>query len=183
MLALVRLSMSSLPAQITATATLEGTVTDATGAVIPNANVKINNKSTGELRTAISNGAGLYSFNLLPAGIYEVRVSVAGFSTAAFENVEVAVSHTTTIDAQLSPSQQATTVMVEALGASLVDVEKSDVSRSVSPVEVENFPSTRAISSASLFSRRGRGRSALTIPPRHATASSPPMDRAGAMST
>ncbi|HUJ50679.1 MAG TPA: carboxypeptidase regulatory-like domain-containing protein, partial [Bryobacteraceae bacterium] len=140
MLALVRLSMSSLPAQITATATLQGTVTDATGAVIPNANVKITNKSTGELRTAVSNGAGLYSFNLLPAGMYEVRVSVAGFTTAAFENVEVAVSHTTTIDAQLSPSQQATTVMVEALGASLVDVEKSDVSRSVSPVEVENLP-------------------------------------------
>ena len=139
-LVLLCLCAGSLPAQITATATLQGTVTDTTGAVIPNADVRITNKSTGELRTAVSNGNGLYSFNLLPAGTYEVRVSVAGFTTAAYQNVELAVSRTTTIDAQLSPSQQATTVMVEAAGAALVDVEKSDVSRAVSPAEVENLP-------------------------------------------
>ena len=119
--ALLCLSISSLPAQITATATLQGTVTDKSAAVIPNAEIKITNKSTGEARAAVSNSAGLYSFNLLPAGTYEVRVSVKGFATAAFEDVELAVSRTTTIDAQLSPSQQATTVTVEAAGAALVD--------------------------------------------------------------
>jgi hypothetical protein len=139
-LALVCLSVSGLSAQITATATLQGTVTDKTGAVIPNAGVKITNKSTGEVRSVISNSAGLYSFNLLPAGMYEVRVSVKGFSTAAFENVELAVSRTTTIDAELTPSAQATTVTVEAAGAALVDVQKTDVSRPITQVEVENLP-------------------------------------------
>lgn len=140
MLLVVSVCTSNLPAQITATATLQGTVTDTTGAVIPNAQVKITNKSTGETRSVISNNEGLYLFNLVPAGTYEVRVSMTGFTSAAFENVEVAVSRTTTVDARLSPSQQATTVTVEAAGAALIDTEKSDVSRAVTPAEVENLP-------------------------------------------
>jgi len=127
-------------AQTTATATLQGTVTDKTGGVIPNANVQITSKSTGETRTSTTNSAGLYSFNLLPASIYAVRVNVPGFATAIFENVELAVSRTTTIDAVLSPSQQAATVTVEAAGAALVDVEKTDVSRPITTAEIENLP-------------------------------------------
>ena len=139
-LALVCASVSSLSAQLTATATLQGTVTDKTAALIPNASVRITNKSTGEVRTAVSNNSGLYSFNLLPAGTYQVLISVTGFATADFEDVELAVSRTTTIDAELSPSQQATTVTVEAAGAALVDLDKTDVSRPISPAEVENLP-------------------------------------------
>jgi len=139
-LVLVCLSSINLMAQINATATLQGTVTDKSGAVIPAADVKITNKATGEVRQATTTGSGLYSFNLLPAGIYEVRVSVKGFSTAAFENVEMFVGRTTTIDAQMSPSAQAETVTVEAAGAALVDVVKTDVSRAVTPSEVQDLP-------------------------------------------
>src|ERR1700691_2346066 len=133
-------SISNLPAQVTATATLQGTVTDKTGALIPNAEIKITNKNTGEARAATSNGAGLLSFNLLPAGTYEVKISMTGFSAADFQGVELAVSRTTTIDAELSPSQQATTVVVEAAAAALVDLQKTDVSRPITPSEVENLP-------------------------------------------
>ncbi len=135
-LGLACLITASLPAQITATATLQGTVTDKSSAVVPNASIKITNKSTGEARSSVSNGAGLYSFNLLPAGTYEVSVSAPGFATEAFQNVEVAVARSTQIDAQLSPSQQATTVTVEAAAAALVDMQKTDVSRPISPAEV-----------------------------------------------
>jgi hypothetical protein len=140
LLTLVRLTTPDLNAQITATATLQGTVTDSTGGVIPNADVKITNKSTGQARAALSNATGLYSFNLLPAGKYSIRVSVPGFATAAFDDVELSVARTTTIDAKLSPGPVATEVMVETTGAALVDVEKSDVSRAVSLAEVENLP-------------------------------------------
>ena len=138
--ALVCLTVASLSAQVTATGTLQGTVTDKTGGVIPNAEIKITNKSTGAVRTEISNSAGLYSFNLLPAGTYEVLVAAKGFASANYPNVELAVSRTTTIDAELGLSQQATTVTVESAGAALVDVEKTDVSRPVTPAEVENLP-------------------------------------------
>ena len=139
-LALVCLSVSMLPGQITATGTLQGTVTDKSGAVIPGAEIKITNKSTGEVRSGVTNNSGIYSFNLLPAGIYEVLVAAKGFTSAQFPNVEMAVSRTSTVDAELSPSQQATTVTVEATGATYIDIQKTDVSRAITPTEVENLP-------------------------------------------
>ena len=138
--ALICLSSGIASAQITATATLQGTVTDKSGAVVPAAEVRVTSRETGEVRSGASNGSGIYTFNLLPAGHYDVRVSVKGFSTAVFENVELAVGRTSTIDAQLSPSTQAETVTVESAGAALVDVERTDVSRAVTPAEVENLP-------------------------------------------
>src|SRR6202035_620871 len=53
---------------------------------------------------------------------------------------EVAVGQTTSVDATLSPSQQSEVVTVEASGAALVDVQKTDVSRAVSPAEVQDLP-------------------------------------------
>ena len=82
-----------------------------------------------------SNNDGFYVFNLLPAGIYELRVSLKGFSTGVYQNVELFVGRTTTIDPQLAPSQQAETVTVEASGAGLVDLDKIDVSRPITPAE------------------------------------------------
>jgi len=139
-LALLCLSAASVMAQITATATLEGTVTDKLGAVVPGAEVRALNRQTGETRVETTNNAGLYSFNLLPAGTYQVRVAMKGFTTAAFENVDLGVSRTTTIDAQLSPSQQSETVTVEASGAGLLDMQKTDVSLPITPTEVDNMP-------------------------------------------
>ncbi len=92
------------------------------------------------MRSATTGGTGNYRFELLPPGIYEVRVSVKGFATAAYEKVELAVGRTTTVDASLSPSQQAEVVTVEAAGAALVDVLKTDVSRPVNPIEVQALP-------------------------------------------
>jgi hypothetical protein len=139
-MALMRLGTPILSAQITATATLQGTVTDASGAVIPGSEVTITNKSTGEVRSAVTTGSGLYSFNLLRAGMYDVRVSAPGFATARFDDVQVAVSRTTTLDARLSPGGVAAEVTVQTAAAALLDTEKSDVSRAVSPAEVENLP-------------------------------------------
>jgi hypothetical protein len=135
-LALFCLSAAGLMAQVTATATLQGTVTDKTGASVPGAEVRALNRQTGETRVETSNNAGLYVFNLLPAGTYQVRVAMKGFATAAFENVELAVSRTTTIDAQLSTSQQSETITVEATGAGLVDMQKTDVSLPITQTEV-----------------------------------------------
>src|SRR5580698_1436834 len=139
-LVLLCATSANIFAQATAAATLQGTVTDKTAAVVPGAEVTISSKSTGLQRVEKSNNAGFYVFNLLPAGIYEVRVAVKGFATGLYQNVELFVGRTTTIDAQLSPSQQAETVTVEASGAALVDLNKTDVSRPITPSEVENMP-------------------------------------------
>ncbi len=109
-IALFCLSIGNLFAQVNSSATLRGTVMDKTQAVVPGADVKISNKETGLARAVTTGNDGNYVFSLLPAGHYEVRISVKGFSTAAYENVELTVGQTTTIDASLAPSQQAETI-------------------------------------------------------------------------
>src|SRR5205807_3954682 len=115
--ALVCLCAVNIFAQVNSSATLRGTVMDKSQAVIPGAEVRITGKETGLTRSATSSTDGLYVFSLLPAGHYEVRVAVKGFSTAVFPNIELTVGQTTTIDASLSPSQQAEVVTVEASSA------------------------------------------------------------------
>ena len=77
-LAVLLLLTSAALAQLT-TADILGTVTDQTGASIPNASVTLTNLGTNDQRTVQSNGSGDYTFTLLPVGHYSVSVKAAGF--------------------------------------------------------------------------------------------------------
>ena len=72
------LAPGALHAQGT-TASLSGTVTDTSGAVIPNASVSLRNAATGDIRQSKSNGAGDFTFSAVPVGDYEVDVQSTGF--------------------------------------------------------------------------------------------------------
>src|SRR5450759_489652 len=63
------------------TATIQGTVTDATGALVPNATVSVRNQNTGEERTTQSDSAGAYVVPSLPVGTYRVEVKAPGLQT------------------------------------------------------------------------------------------------------
>src|ERR1700692_3630232 len=65
-----------------AAATLTGTVTDRSGAVIPKAEISAKNAATGVIRSSETNSAGFYTVPGLPPGNYAVSVTAAGFSTA-----------------------------------------------------------------------------------------------------
>ena len=127
-------------AQATASASLVGTVTDKSGAVIPGASVRITAKATGMTQEKPSDSAGFFRFDLLPAGVYTVRVQQPGFAVMLFDNVTLAIGQTTTVDASMNPSQQSETVTVEATGAPLVDTQKTDVGLAVTPQEVQALP-------------------------------------------
>jgi hypothetical protein len=71
------------------TADILGTVTDASGAVIPNAQVTLTNLGTQEKRTVTSNDAGDYTFTLLPVGHYSISVKSKGFKS--FSTTDLAV--------------------------------------------------------------------------------------------
>ena len=68
-----------LPAQ-TVTGTINGTVTDATGSVIPAIKVEVVNQNTGLKRTATGSEIGTFTVSLLPPGIYTVSVTKDGFA-------------------------------------------------------------------------------------------------------
>ena len=139
--ALLFLGVSSdLRGQATATAALQGTVVDKSQAVVPGAEVKITNKETGLARTTTTTDAGLYRFDLLPSGAYDVRVTAKGFAVQIFDGVQLGVAQTRTLDAMLSPSQISEVITVESGGAPLVDVTKTDVSLPVTQQMVQDLP-------------------------------------------
>ncbi len=94
---------SSVVAQ-TVSGTLRGTVSDANGAVIPNATVTVRNKETGLERTVISSGEGLYNIPFLPIGAYDVEVSRTDFNKVKRQDVLVVLNETTVINVRLDPS-------------------------------------------------------------------------------
>src|SRR5262245_32301256 len=73
--------------QSAGTSGLTGTVTDATGAVVPNVTVTLTNAGTNQVRSATTAGDGVYRFTLIPPGAYRVRFSANGFKTAEVSNV------------------------------------------------------------------------------------------------
>ena len=103
---------STISAQ-TVTGSVGGTVTDSTGAVVPNAQVTAHNVATGVDAQATTNGAGIYSIRFLPIGQYEVTVQAPGFSTAKLPAFALEVDQTAKFDAHLQTGGATTTVDVQ----------------------------------------------------------------------
>jgi hypothetical protein len=94
--------------------TFTGTVTDASGGVIPHATVTITlNGVSGESRVVQSNEAGNYTATNLPAGTYTIKISDANFETFSDENVVLNVAQKRTVNAQLKVGSESQTVTVE----------------------------------------------------------------------
>ncbi len=130
---------TTLFAQATASGTLQGAVLDKSQAVIPRARVQTTNKATGLTRSTTTNESGNYRFELLPAGVYKITASAAGFATASSGDVEVVVGETSTFDLTLSPGIQTETITVTS-EAPLVDTEKTYVGRNIRPDEIRDLP-------------------------------------------
>ena len=73
-----------------------GTVVDSTGATVPNASVEITNTATGIKNTTKTGTDGLYRFNNLPVGKYDISVNAAGFAVSGLKNVPIELNKTST---------------------------------------------------------------------------------------
>jgi hypothetical protein len=103
-------------AQGGATGAISGTVQDSTGAVIPNAEVRITNQDTGVLtRVLKTDGDGSFTANLLPVGTYTLTMSGTGFAESKFAGIAVRITETTRLTAKLAPLKVLEKVEVQAL--------------------------------------------------------------------
>ncbi len=94
-------------------ATLTGSVTDPTGAVIPNASVVVHNRDLNtDIRTVKTDGGGIFTATNLPPGNYSVSVTSPGFRTFDAENVELHVAEKRTLNAQMQTGELAQNVTV-----------------------------------------------------------------------
>src|SRR5258708_3751091 len=99
--AVMVLLIAPLMAQSANTAALSGTVTDQSGAVVPNVTVVVTSISTNQGRTVTSGTDGVYRVPFLEPGNYKVRFTAQGFKTAEISSVNLPVTETVALDRSL----------------------------------------------------------------------------------
>ena len=120
-------------------ATLSGTVTDASGGIVPNAKVSIKNLATGVTRDVTVDAAGFYTApNLLP-GNYEVRFSASGFATEVNNNITLTVGAQQVLNASLRVGQVSQQVIVTT-EAPTVELASSALSEVVEAPTIVGLP-------------------------------------------
>ncbi len=123
----------------TVAGTMQGTVTDATGGVLPAATVVILNVETGGTREVLTNAIGFYSAPFLAVGRYSVTVTMSGFGASVRENVEVGLNQTRIANFQLSPSGRAETVTVVG-AAPPINTVNAEVKSSLTSQQILDKP-------------------------------------------
>jgi hypothetical protein len=131
--------LPALPLHAQEAATIDGTVTDPSGAVVPKANVDIVRQSTGAtVRSAITNSAGVYSAPDLAIGSYTVRVTAPGFKAAERTGIVLHVNTTAEANIRLSVGSHAETVVVQANPVA-PQSQTSDLSTLVSGTQINQI--------------------------------------------
>jgi len=131
-------SVAQTFAQLT-TADILGTVSDSSGAVVPNANVTLKNLDTNEMRSTQSNGSGDYIFTLLPVGHYSVSVKASGFQAWVTRDLAIEAGDRARADAHLQLGSESTFVEVTA-STPLLQADTATVSSSVTAMAVQDLP-------------------------------------------
>jgi hypothetical protein len=121
------------------TATLNGAVTDPTGAVVPEATVTITNVDTGVSRTTVSNQAGDYSVPALEPGKYSVTISKAGFGTSQQSGLTLQVAQVATLNATLKVGTASETIAVSA-STSALETSSASLGTVIPQQEVTDLP-------------------------------------------
>ena len=119
--------------------TLVGTVTDSSGAVIPNAQVTVTNAATAAARTTATDGQGSYTMPLLPVGTYTVTVAAPNFGTVTRTGITTVVDQVARVDAQLKAGDIKENITVTGAAPQL-ESETSDVGAVITPELVQNAP-------------------------------------------
>ncbi|HUK48936.1 MAG TPA: carboxypeptidase regulatory-like domain-containing protein [Terriglobales bacterium] len=124
----------------TETGSINGTVTDSTGAVIPGASVTAKSVATGAERPVKTGSSGEYLIQGLLPGFYDVTATSGNFSPFT-TRVEVTVGGKATVDAQLSVSGKTTTVEVVGAGGAVVNTQSQELSQLVDTTQLAQLPS------------------------------------------
>jgi outer membrane receptor protein involved in Fe transport len=132
----------SFPAKTQAqisTATINGTVHDSSGAVVPGASVVLHNVDQNVDRTVTTNDVGYYVIENIISGNYSLSVSKQGFTTAQQSDITLVVNQTATYNMMLSPGMVTQVVTVAAQAASL-EASTAELGVAVVKTEVNDLP-------------------------------------------
>jgi len=138
-LCMVILTLGSLSlAQNIVTGGISGTVSDPSGAVVPNATLTLKSNATGETQTTTTGSTGLYNFPLLKPGSYTVSISQSGFKGVNLK-VDVLLGQITPANIKLAVGNASETVEVTG-AAPLLQTEDANISTTFTQTQIENLP-------------------------------------------
>jgi hypothetical protein len=121
--------------------TIEGTIVDDQGAVLPGVTVTVTNVDTGDSRVVVSNESGLYRALLLPLGTYRVAAELQGFRKVEQTGITLTAGRTAVINLTLNVGAVTETITVTA-DAPLVDTGRIELGRTLTEAEVKTLPLT-----------------------------------------
>jgi hypothetical protein len=121
---------------------IQGVVTDTTGAVVQGANLTLMNPATGEKQVRVSDQAGIYNFNALPASVpFRLEVEKQGFKKKVLDNLQLIPEQPNAVNVVLEVGSASETVNVNAASEPLLDTETASVNGVISSNEVQHMPS------------------------------------------
>ncbi|MGE0813169.1 MAG: carboxypeptidase regulatory-like domain-containing protein [Vicinamibacterales bacterium] len=142
--AFILTALAALPAAAQSTAingSIEGVITDESGAVLPGVTVTITNLDTGDTRVVVTNESGLYRAPLLPLGTYRVDAELQGFKKLEQSGIAISAGQTAVISLKLGVGAVTETISVTA-AAPLVDLGKIEGGRTLTEAEIKTLPLT-----------------------------------------
>jgi Carboxypeptidase regulatory-like domain/TonB dependent receptor len=131
--------ISTASAQAGGSAQVSGMVTDASGAVIPKAEISITQTFTHLVRTTTSDGTGFYVIPALPVGTYELRASMSGFNVSVQSGIELQVDDHRTVNVTLQLGSVSESVQVAA-NVARIDSTSSSIQQVIDQQRVEELP-------------------------------------------
>lgn len=121
---------------------IQGTVTDISGGLVPEAKVTLTNTETGKSQEATASPEGFYRFTGLPPGKYALVVEKAGYSKKVFENVTINAEAVQGVDVALEPGDVSATVTVTQDAATTLETENANIDKSITTQEIRQLPQT-----------------------------------------
>ena len=139
---LLAVSPYALFAQMAGTGQIEGTVTDKSGGAIAGAAVTLTDTQTNVSRTATTNDSGRYIFSSVAPGTYTLTINKTGFRVAKFNDQDVNIGSTRTLNAALEIGAATETVEVTATNAELQTMNAT-VGNTITGVALNSLPTTQ----------------------------------------
>jgi hypothetical protein len=138
--ALLLLVCFALPAQAQYRASIQGTVADPTGALIPGATLTLTNKSTNEKVVRTSNDEGIFNFNALPADHFTLVITRDGFKKKVVDDLQLIPEQANALSVVLEIGSDTETVTVNGSLAPSIDTETANNGRTISENEIQHMP-------------------------------------------
>lgn len=135
---LLVVSAAAVSAQVT-TVTIHGTISDATGAVIPNAQVTAVNVETNFSRSVITDSSGQYAVQFLPIGPYRLEVTATGFKKFVQSGIVLEINRNARVDPTLETGAVTETVLVTS-DAPLVETNNATLGQTTNNEEITRLP-------------------------------------------